>query len=157
MRELTKSTFSAGLAMSLFGMQTMMNAIRRPQPGGANPAQDGLDTVTQAIVDNTGVTMREAFQAGDKIQRTLVDLAFQFMTLAPLRSGGSSSTMTDMTRQATERLRTWMGDMSGARQPGCGCRGAAQPRPWTGPAPPPSQPAAAATPGTAWGPMPDQP
>ena len=156
MRELTKSTLSAGLAMSLFGMQTMMNAFRRPQPGAPNSAQDAVDMVTQAMVDNTSGALREAFQAGDKVQRTLVDMTFQFMTLAPLRAGGSSaSTMTDVTRQATERLRTWMGGMGGAGQPGCGCRGSAQPR-TGGSAQPPPQPSTATTSGTGWGPMPGQ-
>jgi hypothetical protein len=155
MRELTKSTFSAGLAMSLLGMQTMMNMFRRPQPGEANPAQAGLDAVTGAILDQSGQTMRDVFQAGDKLQREMVDMTFAFMTLAPLRPGSSSPTLGGMTEQATGLLRRWMGGT--AR--GCGsCVGAnSSDKSWAGPRmaqqSPTAQPSMASNQG--WGPMPN--
>jgi hypothetical protein len=156
MRELTKSTLSAGLAMSLFGMQTMMKVFRRPTTSGLNPAQESLDAVTQALVDQTGSTLRETFQASDKVQRKLVDMSFQLLTLGLMRPGGGMSTLTDTTRQAADRMRMWMGDMGGARGPGCGCTGSAQPNPGAGPAPQSSQPWPAAPPAAGWGPMPNQ-
>src|SRR5438045_1140953 len=138
MRELTKSTFSAGLAMSLFGMQTMMNAFRRrPRGGGPSPTAEALDAVTQAMADQSGDALRETFQAGDKVQRELVDLTFRFMTLAPMRPAGGMSTMTDATRQAAERVRKWIGDIGSTRGPCGGCRDADQPQPRARPAPPP--------------------
>jgi hypothetical protein len=160
MRELTKSTLSAGLAMSLFGMQTMMNAFRMSPTGGPNPAQAALDAVTQTMVDQTGKGLRETFQVGDKVQRMLVDLSFEFLTLAPLRPGRGMSMMTDTTRRATEQMSRWMGGMGmgmgNGRGSDCGCSGAAPMRAgaWSATAPSQSSPGGAA--GGAWGPMPDQ-
>jgi hypothetical protein len=155
MRELTKSTLSAGLAMSLFGMQTMMNMFRRPQPGRANSAQTGMDAVTSAILDQSGQTMRDVFQAGDKIQREMVDVTFAFMTLAPLRPSGAASSLGGMAQQATGLLSRLMGGTAS----GCGsCRGANRSsNPWSsaGPTREPSGAQPSMTSNQAWGPMPD--
>jgi hypothetical protein len=130
MRELTKSTLSAGLAMSLFGPQAMMDVFRRSDDGGRNRACDDLDAVTQAMVDRTGDILRETFQFGDRLQRGLVDMTFGFLTLAPLRSGGGMSSMGGATRQATDQMSRWLGGMGmamgmdGGRGSGCGCSGA---------------------------------
>jgi hypothetical protein len=119
MRELTKSTLSAGLAMLLFGMQAMLNTFRRSEDGGRSLAAEDFDAITQAMVDRTGDILRETFQVGDKLQRGLVDMTFGLLTLAPLRSGGGMSSMGDATRQATDELRRWMGGMGmgGAADP----------------------------------------
>jgi hypothetical protein len=148
MRELTKSTLSAGLAMSLFGMQAMMNVFRRPRMGEPNPTVETLDAVTQAMVDHSGDTLRETFQAGDKIQRELVDLTFRFMTLAPLRPAGGMSTLTGAAQQTTERVRRWMGGMTAGRGPCGGCGGSDPARSGAGSGG--QDPSA-----TGWGPVPD--
>jgi hypothetical protein len=163
MRELTKSSLSAGLAMSLFGMQTMLNAFRRPPAGGPNPAQEALDTVTQTIVNQTGDTLRETFQVADKLQRGLVDMTFSFLTLAPLQSGGGMSTIGDMLRRTTQQMTQWMPGMGmgmgmgNGRKSGCGCPGetAASQSAWPPTAGSQAQSAGVANQG--WGPMPDQP
>jgi hypothetical protein len=151
MRELTKSTLSAGLAMPLFGIQTMMNVFRRSPTGGPNPAEESLDAVTQALVDQTGNTLRETFQASDKVQRELIDLSFRLMNLGVMSPGNGTSTLADATRQAAGRLRQWMGGMGGARGTDCGCSGSASRSPDAGPT---GAPAGASLSG--WGPMPDQ-
>jgi hypothetical protein len=156
MRELTKSTLSAGLAMSLFGMQTMMNVFRRPSTSGPSPAQEGLDAVTQAIVDQTGNTLRETFQAGDKVQRRLVDMSFQILTLGMMRPGGGMSMMSGMTQQATGMMSRMMGGMGGARDSDCGCSGSAPMSPGASAASMSSQSWPAAPPAAGWGPMPNQ-
>ena len=122
MRELTKSTLSAGLALSLFGLQQMANAFRRSGPGQPNPAVEAFDSVTRSIIDQTGETLREAFHAGDKLQRGVVDLTFRFMTLGAVRppSGGDTSGVVDSTREAVSRFRDWTGR---ANAPRCHCRG----------------------------------
>jgi hypothetical protein len=166
MRELTKSTLSAGLAMSLFGMQTMMNAFRRPQAGGPSRAVEDLDAVTKAVVERTGNMLRETFQMGDKVQRGLVDMTFGFLTLAPLRSGGGMSMMGDTTRRAADQMRRWMGGMGmggmgmGGMGDGsgsdCGCSGGApptRPSPWS--TTPPSPSGSAVPLAESWGPMSD--
>jgi hypothetical protein len=158
MRELTKSTMSAGLAMSLFGMQVMRDAFRRTQAGGPSPAVEDLDAVTQAMVDRTGDMLRETFHVADKFQRGLVDITFGWLTLAPLRSTGGMSTMADTTRQVTEGMRRWM-DSMGMRYGGgsdCGCADAASTRPGTWSTTATSQPRPGGAPGQGWGPMPNQ-
>jgi hypothetical protein len=152
MRNLTKSTFSAGLAMSLFGIQSMMNAFRRPRTDGPNPTVEALDAVTQAVVDRSGDTFREAFHAGDKVQRELLDMAFRFMTLGRMPSSGGASTMADATRQAAERMRSWMRGTNFAGDSCSDCDGSDTPRPNMTSSP---WPAAANTTTTGWGPIPD--
>jgi hypothetical protein len=151
MRELTKSTLSAGLAMSLLGMQTVINIFRKSPTGGTNPTQESLDAVTQAMVDQTSTTLSEAFQASDKVQRGLVDLTFRLMTLGVIRPGNGTSTLADATRHATGQLRQWMGGMGGARGTGCGCAGAASRGPDVG-----RTPTAGGNSVQRWGPTADQ-
>jgi hypothetical protein len=155
MRELTKSTLSAGLAVSLLGMQTMMGLFRGRRPDGRNGTVEALDSVTQAMVDQSGDVLRETFQIGDKIQRQIIDMTFQFLTFAPLRSAGNGSTMGGVTQQATGWLRNWMGAMSNPCGPCSGRTRASQPRTaaWSGPqqAADPSSRSA----GQGWGPLPN--
>jgi hypothetical protein len=125
MRELTKSTLSAGLAMSLFGLQTMINMVRQQRFADAKPAQEPLDRVTQALVDNTGSMLRETFAAGDKLQRRMVDLTFRLLTMGSMRDGMPN--MSDAAQRASERMRSWMGDSSGAKPGGCGCSDSGSP------------------------------
>ena len=121
MREFTKSAFSTGLAMSLFGIRQIMNAMRRPGPGQSSPATDAFNAVTDSMVEQCGDSVRETFYAGDKVQRELVDLTFRFLSLQPLRSTNGSASFADATRQTAEQFRRWINGMTGR---GCGCRGA---------------------------------
>jgi hypothetical protein len=158
MRGLTKSTLSAGLAMSLFGMQALIDAFRRSEDGGRSRAVEDLDAVTEAMIDQTGDILRETFQVGDKLQRGLVDMTFGFFTLAPLRSGGGMSMMGETTRRATDQMRRWMGSV-GTGDGGCGCGGpGADPtRRNTRPATMTSVPNPQGAPNApGWGPMPDR-
>jgi hypothetical protein len=154
MRELTKSTLSAGLAMSLFGMQTMRDLVFRRRSAEPRSAQEPIDTVTQALLDNTSKTLREVFQAGDKIQRGLVDITARFATMGAMRPNGGMS-MPGAARQATEQFRAWMGDMNGRRGGDCGCAGSpsAGSRPSTGPWV--GSDSTRETSGSGWSPMPD--
>jgi hypothetical protein len=158
MRELTKSTLSAGLAMSLFGTQAMLDVFRRSSEGGRSRAAEDLDAVTEAMVDRTGDILRETFHLGDKLQRGLIDMTFGFLALAPLRTGGGMSMMGDATRKATDQMRRWMGGM-GMGDGGCGCGGpAADPTSRSNrPASMTSMPYPQGAPDVlGWGPMPDQ-
>src|SRR4051812_12561858 len=92
MREMTKSTLGAGLALSLFGLQAMTEALRGRRPGETGPTPDDIDALTRAMVDQTDGALRETFQVCDKVQRGLVDLAFGFLDRTPLRPGGAMGT-----------------------------------------------------------------
>lgn len=75
MREFTKSMMSYTWAMSLFGVQQMVNAFR------PSKAAESFDNVTEATREEFGDGLRAAFRAGDNLQRGIVDLTFGVMTL----------------------------------------------------------------------------
>jgi len=122
-REITKSSLSAGLAMSVFGLQQFMNLCRPRRSNGASTAAESLNSVAQAMVDQSSDALRETFHASDKIQRGLVDMTFRLLALEPLRSPGAASTISGAARQTTEQIRRWMEGMGVATGGGCGCRG----------------------------------
>jgi hypothetical protein len=151
--------------MSLFGVQTVMNVFRQTPAGGPGPAQQGLDAVTETLVEQTGGTLRQAFQTGDKVQRWLVDTTFGFMTLAPLRSDGGGSSLAGVAEQVTAGLRRLLGGMGSEMGPGGSGAGAAQPPSggaWPGgmtggmAAPADPSPAAGGAASEGWGQMPNQ-
>jgi hypothetical protein len=74
MRDLTKSMFSYGWAMSVFGAQQMMNLLN-PRDGMQNTTQS-LQHVSTAAANELGGTLQGMFRAGDGLQRGLVDLMF---------------------------------------------------------------------------------
>ena len=156
MRELTKSTLSAGLAMSLFGMQTMMNAFRRSPDGGPNPAARRTRRGHPGDGRQTGDTLRETFQVGDKVQRDAGRPDVSVPDPRALAGGGRMSTLTDMARQATERARTLDGRHGRGPQTRLRLYGVPRGPHRRGPDPAiPAMDRAALGPG--WGPMPNQP
>jgi flagellar hook-basal body complex protein FliE len=68
MRELTKSIFSFSWAMSLFGIQQTAN-LTSPQK-----AAHAFDTIAEATEEQLSEVLRSTFSAGDKLQRSGVDL-----------------------------------------------------------------------------------
>jgi hypothetical protein len=79
MRELTKSMLSFSWAMPLYGMKQMLNlSMPRDMSRPFGEATDGLNGVAGAMRDQLGPTMRSLFDAGDQVQRGLVDVAFSF-------------------------------------------------------------------------------
>lgn len=98
MREFTKSMTSYTWAMSLFGLQQMINVFR---PGKAT---DAFNNVTKATEDQFGDALSATFLAGDNLQRGLVDLTFGVLTLGMFNRNGSRAT-TDVARQTGEAMR----------------------------------------------------
>lgn len=117
MLEFTKSTMSTGLALSLFGMQQIMNVFRGPRPGAGRPVSESLDSVAQSVVDQCGDSLRETFHTTDKIQRGMVDLTFRILSLNGARSPNGSAT-TGAAQQAADLFRRWVGGAPGGD---CGC------------------------------------
>lgn len=74
MRDLTKSMFSYGWAMSVFGMQQMMNLLN-PRDGMQKTAE-ALQHVASAAANELGGTLNGTFRVGDDMQRGMVDLMF---------------------------------------------------------------------------------
>jgi hypothetical protein len=77
MRELTKSMLSFSWAMPLYGMKQMLNmTFPRDMSRPFGEATDGFNSVTGAMREQLGSTMRSMFDAGDQIQRSMVDVMF---------------------------------------------------------------------------------
>jgi hypothetical protein len=77
MRELIKSMLSFSWGMSLFGVKQLANfmaALDPNQPG--NRAISAFDAVTHATEAHLDGAIGEAFRAGDRAQRTLLDMLF---------------------------------------------------------------------------------
>lgn len=125
MRELTKSGLSAGLAMSIFGMQQMMNLFRRRRSDETPRTAEALNTVAQAMVDQSGEALRETFHAGDKLQRELVDMMFRMLRLGSANPPDRSSSFAGAARRTQDQVRRWMGGMGASG--GCSCRGGQEP------------------------------
>ena len=98
MREFTKSMTSYTWAMSLFGLQQMVNVFR---PGKAT---DSFNNVTKATEEEFDDALKATFRAGDNLQKGLVDLTFGVLTLGMFDRGGSRVT-SDIARQTGEALR----------------------------------------------------
>jgi len=78
MRELTKSIGSFSWAMTLFGARQMLNALQPSRAAGS------FDAVTRETEKQLGDVWRSTFQAGDRMQRSLVDLTVGMFTLQAL-------------------------------------------------------------------------
>lgn len=102
MREFTKSMMSYTWAMSLFGVQQMVNVFR------PSKASESFENVTKATEDEFGDAMKAAFRAGDNLQRGLVDLTFGVFTFGMFDRGGSSRSTGDVGRQTAEAMRQGM-------------------------------------------------
>jgi hypothetical protein len=118
---------SLSWAMPLYGMKQMLNlGMPRDMSRPFGEATDGFMAVTGAMREHLGPTMKSLFDAGDQIQRGLMDAAFSlgFGTFDPnawSRMGAS------MRRSAPGMQQGWGGggqQQSGAA--GCGCESGQQ-------------------------------
>jgi len=76
MRELTKSMFSYTWAMSLFGVQQMVNMLTFEQSNGGSKTTKAFEDVTDATAETFDGSLKSAFRAGDQLQRGVIDLIF---------------------------------------------------------------------------------
>lgn len=136
MRALVKSLNSFSWALTLFGAQQTWNLLRRPLPGGDHPGAAELGAVTRAGEQQLTGYFKRTFDAGDRLQRSAVDLAFGLATLQALDPNRFASLSADLVRQSAAALRSvFPGDdiaSTSAAGSGCGC---GQPCGW-GPMPP---------------------
>jgi hypothetical protein len=73
MRDMTKSMMSFSWAMSMFGLKQAL-ALFNPQSAGNAAAS--FEEVTRATESQLGSLTRSTFQAGDRLQRGMIDMAF---------------------------------------------------------------------------------
>src|SRR5262245_64861376 len=82
MREVTKAITSYTWAMSVYGLQQMVNILGLGGSGSFSRSAQSFNNVTEATSNELGDAMRALFRGGDSLQRGLVDLF-----LAPLSFG----------------------------------------------------------------------
>ncbi|HYL05301.1 MAG TPA: haloalkane dehalogenase [Thermoanaerobaculia bacterium] len=89
MREFTKNLFSFSWALSLFGAK-QIGSLLNPQQTvkGAPEAAGAFDSVTGAVVDQFGKTLRQAFDVGDRLQGEIVDAMFGLLGVRPATATG---------------------------------------------------------------------
>jgi hypothetical protein len=151
MRELTKSVFSASWAMSLFGVQQMVNL--------ADPARAAraFDSVAQAAATGFDGVTRAAYETGDRLQRQMVDATLGLFGGCGDRNGraaGQAAAGAPSGPAARPSPPRAQGPAPGA-SPGYGPP-SAPPSPAASAARPAAAGAPAAAPG-GWGPMPSAP
>src|SRR6267378_72094 len=98
MREFTKSIFSFSWAMSLFGVQQTTNLL---SPAKAAKA---FDSVTEATGGQLTDVMKATFNAGDKLQRSAVDLTLGMFTGEALNPNKWMRMASDAAKQSTEAV-----------------------------------------------------
>ena len=111
MRDLTRSVASFSWAMSLYGLEQMANLM------SPRRAADAFEAVTRTTEKTLGPGLRSAFQTGDRLQRSMVDLSFSLVGLgSPANGGGapqtaaSSTPATPATPSGTSDLLTQAGN-----------------------------------------------
>ena len=98
MRELTKSIFSFSWAMSLFGVQQMVN-LTHP-----DKAAQAFDAVTDAAAEGFEGVTKTAFQTGDSLQRQMMDAALSMFSRDALDPSRLMRTASDTLRQSAEAV-----------------------------------------------------
>lgn len=117
MRELTKSLISFSWAMSLFGVKQLANMITPGDPKETTEkAAVAFDSVTHAAEEQLGDTIRPTFKAGDNVQRGMVDLMFNMVTLQQVDPRKIVKMTTDMMQKSAEAVGQTMQSQSGGSQ-----------------------------------------
>lgn len=141
--DLTKSTLSFSWAMSLFGIEQLVNTLTPQSPSQpTHKATMAFNAVTHATEEQLGSVLKGVFKAGDQLQRGMVDLTFSFLTLDAFNPSQLIRMTSDVMRQTTGAM--GQGFQGGPSRPQA-------PAGWEA-KPPAGAPRAQAQEG--WGPMP---
>jgi hypothetical protein len=101
-RDLAKSMISFSWAMSLFGMNQMMNVIPTSNPSHmTNKATTDFNSITDATTRQLGETFQGAFQFGDRLQKGLVDFTLDLLTLEALNPSRLMKTTSNLMRDSS--------------------------------------------------------
>ena len=98
MRELTKSIFSFSWAMSLFGLQQTTNLLSPAK------AVEAFDAVREAAEGQLPDALQTTFNAGDKLQRSAVDLTLGMFTGEALNPNKWIRMASDAAKQSAEAV-----------------------------------------------------
>ena len=101
-RDLTKSMLSFSWAMSLFGVEQLTNTLIPQRPSQPNHrATTAFNAVTQTTEEQLSGVLKGVFNAGDQLQRGMVDLMFGFLSLEAFNPSQMMRMTSDMLRQTT--------------------------------------------------------
>lgn len=98
MRELTKSIFSFSWAMSLFGIQQTTNLMTPEKAARA------FASVTEAAEGQFCEALKATFNAGDKMQRSAVEMTLGMFTGEALNPNKWMRMASDAAKQSSEAL-----------------------------------------------------
>lgn len=105
MRELTKSVLSFSWAMPLYGMKQILNlSFPRDMSRPFDQAAEGFESVTDAARDQMGATIKGLFDAGDRIQRGMVDLMFSFVPSGVFDPNAWMRTSSDVMQRSVQGI-----------------------------------------------------
>jgi hypothetical protein len=136
MKELAKSLTSFSWAMSLYGAQQALRLFGLSRRGAADPATADLGATAPAGAPQLTGPWRSTFEAGDRLQRSAVDMAFDLFTLQALDPNRFAALSADLLRQSTAALRGLLPGGGAASSPRTSAgRGCGEPCGW-GPMPP---------------------
>jgi len=114
-RDLTKSMLSFSWAMSLFGVEQLVNTLTPQSPSQpTHKATAAFDAVTHVAEEQLSGVLRGAFKAGDQLQKGFVDVMFSFLSLEAFNPSQMMRLTSDITKQTTEAIgRGFQGGNSG--------------------------------------------
>lgn len=98
MREFTKSIFSFSWAMSLFGVQQTTNLLSPAK------AAEAFDSVTEATRAQFTDVLKTTFNAGDKLQRSALDMTLGMFTGEALNPNKWMRMASDAAKQSADAV-----------------------------------------------------
>jgi hypothetical protein len=108
MREFTKSMLSFSLGMSLFGVKQLTNILSSSNSyWSTSKAVAAFNAVTHTTEEQFCSVVSETFQAGDQLQRNMVDLMFEAFTFEAFTPRRLIKLTFDMMQQSAE-VNRWL-------------------------------------------------
>ena len=118
MRELTKSFFSFGWTMSLFGLEQLTNALSDERSGNRRDRMaSAFDAVSDATGQQLGKRTSSLYDSGDKLQRETVDLMFDLSRPEELKPSKMVDRAADLVESSADALRDAVGEKKTKSKP----------------------------------------
>jgi len=106
MTDLTKSFFSFSWAMTLLGLEQMTNLLSPERSGDRKErVTRTFDAVTKATEKQLSKRTKKLFDAGDKLQREMVDLVFDVVRVENLKPDKMLDRAAELAESAADSLR----------------------------------------------------
>lgn len=106
MRDLTEAMLRFSWAMSLFGVKQMTSMM---MPSGNNPplneVTESFNAVTEATEDQLGQVFKNAFKAGDTLQKSVTDLSMNWASMESFDPNQVLRWPMDMSKMLNEGLK----------------------------------------------------